>query len=78
MDGIRGAICFAMSISASMSVSGFERSSLETWRLSGKGVSQRARSAGATVRPDVVMPSVMSSSIVRAQRIACRSMSSSA
>jgi hypothetical protein len=37
MDCFRGATCFAMSISASMGVSGFERCFLESWRLLGKG-----------------------------------------
>jgi hypothetical protein len=37
MDGIRGAICFAMSISVSIGVSRFERYLLETCRLPRKG-----------------------------------------
>jgi hypothetical protein len=37
MDCFRGAICFAMSISASMGVSGFERYFLEICRLLRKG-----------------------------------------
>jgi hypothetical protein len=36
MDRMREAVCLAMSIAASISVIGFERRYLESWRLSRK------------------------------------------
>jgi hypothetical protein len=51
MDGIRGAMCFAMSISVSRGVSGFRVVFLRNLPASAQGLIQRARNAGGTVRP---------------------------
>jgi hypothetical protein len=76
MDCFRGATCFAMSISASMGVSGFERCFLESWRSLRKGVSS---GRGVRAAPEArVLHAVRCELTPGAQRIACRSMSNSA